>query len=481
MAKHILSKSSFIRGVQCHKSLYLYKKRYFLRDRLSAEQQSKFKRGTNVGLLARQLFPGGIDVSPPTPFQYAKSVDRTSELIAQGFPVIYEAAFRYKGVLVALDILEHKNGKWYGYEVKSSLSVSETYKLDAALQYFVISGSGLMLEDICIIYMNKEYVAEGELDLERLFLKQSMLEEAFTRKEMIEQEIEAQLRVVDLPKSPQIDIGLHCNIPYPCDFQGHCRKHLPRKSVFDLQWLSEEQRFDLYYRGIYQLDQIPTDYFTYPDQTNKLNAHRVNTPHFQKDSVTGCLRDVEYPLAFLFAWYHRPAVPLYEGTKPYAHMPFFMASGVLMNQEDDMKISYTAFEPESNPLIAFSGRITEIASKAKCLIVFGDPVLSVNSSDFSNFIEGLPVIINLAAVLDKGYYYHPSTDGNHDIFTIGTRLLKLPLQPSKVFGNGFEALMGFMESYNKDGNSDAFLLKMKQTADFNLASLKGFFRLLSNL
>jgi len=52
MEKHVLSKSTFIRGNQCLKSLYLNKKRPFLRDKLSPEQLEKFRRGHNVGFLA---------------------------------------------------------------------------------------------------------------------------------------------------------------------------------------------------------------------------------------------------------------------------------------------------------------------------------------------------------------------------------------------------------------------------------------------
>lgn len=63
MEKHVLSKSTFIRSSQCLKSLYLYKYNYNLRDKLSPEQEALFSRGTNVGLIARNLFPGGIDCS----------------------------------------------------------------------------------------------------------------------------------------------------------------------------------------------------------------------------------------------------------------------------------------------------------------------------------------------------------------------------------------------------------------------------------
>ena len=58
MGSHLLSKSSFIRGVQCEKHLYLYKYHYKEMDQLSEMQKAIFKRGTNVGELAQQTFPG---------------------------------------------------------------------------------------------------------------------------------------------------------------------------------------------------------------------------------------------------------------------------------------------------------------------------------------------------------------------------------------------------------------------------------------
>ncbi len=110
--KHILSKSTFIKGHQCLKYLYLSKKRPFLRDKMTAEQRTKFKRGHAVGDLAQQLFPDGIDVSPKSPSQYQKAVEHTQTLIEQGQEVIYEATFQYDKVLVMLDILRKTPEGW---------------------------------------------------------------------------------------------------------------------------------------------------------------------------------------------------------------------------------------------------------------------------------------------------------------------------------------------------------------------------------
>ena len=105
MQKHVLSKSTFIRGVQCEKSLYLNKHARNLRDEISPEQMAVFSQGTNVGELAQGLFPGGVDCTPESYYNFQESVERTHAEIAKGTKVIYEAAFQFNGVLAALDIL----------------------------------------------------------------------------------------------------------------------------------------------------------------------------------------------------------------------------------------------------------------------------------------------------------------------------------------------------------------------------------------
>ena len=43
---------------------------------------------------------------------------------------------------------------------------------------------------------------------------------------------------------PDIDIGPHCSKPYDCDFKGHCWKHIPEYSIFDISNLRKDKKFD---------------------------------------------------------------------------------------------------------------------------------------------------------------------------------------------------------------------------------------------
>lgn len=101
-----LSKSQFIRGLQCPKSLWLYKYKPELRQKPDESLQAIFDTGHEVAELAQQLFPGGETISY-VPNKLYENVKKTADLIASGVNTIYEATFLHDGVLVMVDIL-HK-------------------------------------------------------------------------------------------------------------------------------------------------------------------------------------------------------------------------------------------------------------------------------------------------------------------------------------------------------------------------------------
>ena len=222
--RHVLSKSTFIRGCQCVKSLWLHKYQSSLRDEMSAAQAGIFSMGTNVGEVARGLFPGGLDASPIDAFHYQQSVADTATYLAQGHTIIYEAAFQSNGVLAAIDILVKQDEKWYAYEVKSSTQVKDTFLQDAALQYHVITGAGIALKDIFLVHINNKYIKQGPLDVEQLFQKVSLKEDVLGLQNFIETKTLELIEIIGLKQMPGIAIGDQCNSPYPCDFTGYCWK-----------------------------------------------------------------------------------------------------------------------------------------------------------------------------------------------------------------------------------------------------------------
>lgn len=222
--KHILSKSSYIRSLQCLKSLYFYKFNYKDRDPISPEQQKKFDHGHQYGKIAHKLFPGGIDVSPATLFEYASSAKQTHSLLLKQQPVIYEAAFIANEVVVALDILVRKGGLLHAFEVKSSTAINQTILNDAALQYYIITEAGFELEDFSIIHLKPDYKDLPDDDVKALFVSQSVKEWCIEQLKFVKEHILIAKEVIQSKKMPHKEQGEHCNSPYPCDFKNICNK-----------------------------------------------------------------------------------------------------------------------------------------------------------------------------------------------------------------------------------------------------------------
>ena len=99
-----LSKTLFIKGCQCHKALWLKKYQPELADEISTEQQALFDSGTDVGVLAQQLFPGGVLI-PYDGHSMAEQVTLTEKSIAQGIQTLYEASFTSVEIFFKADIM----------------------------------------------------------------------------------------------------------------------------------------------------------------------------------------------------------------------------------------------------------------------------------------------------------------------------------------------------------------------------------------
>lgn len=233
-----LSKTSFIKGCQCPRALWLYKNKYD-EGRVTEEQKEKFRIGHIVGLMAQKLFVDGKDAS-----KYIKTdnfklkqnlwIEQTRELIEDGKECVFEAAFSYDKVFAAVDILQCKEGSNIALEVKSSYDIKDVYIMDCALQYYVISHN-VTLSDFFLIYPNKEYIDSlgldindlkgQDLDLEQLFKRRSILGEVQSLQPLVKQKIKKLKPLLKSKKEPTFSMGDYCTSPYNCEFIDYCSQH----------------------------------------------------------------------------------------------------------------------------------------------------------------------------------------------------------------------------------------------------------------
>ena len=420
--KHTLSKSTFLRGLQCHKSLYLNRYKPELRDEISEAQEAIFQRGHDVGKLARDLFPGGAD-SSPVDRDYAGAVKRTDELIEGGANVVYEAAFLYNGVLCLGDILVKSRGGWKLYEVKSSTGLKDVYLPDAAVQYYIMTGCGIKLTDISIVYLNNQYVRKGDLDLTQLFTIESVLEQVESMQAEIAEQVDELKKILSLKKVPDIEIGPHCSDPYDCDFIGHCWENVPSPSVFDINRLTTEKKFELYRSGVVKLEDIPEDYPLNNRQQIQVDAQVSGKKHIDKLEISRFLELLTYPHYYMDFETFMPAVPLFDNARPYQQVPFQFCVYCLDAKGAKPELREFLAEAGSDPRETFIRALIEATPAPGPIVVYNKAFEATRMAelarDFPKYEAELTDrqerLVDLLEPFAKGYYYDPSMGGSASI------------------------------------------------------------------
>lgn len=419
MPRHRLSKSTFMRALQCSKSLYLYEHFKNLRDPISDNQQALFNRGHEVGSYAWKLFPEGVDGRAAPYYNLTNSLKKTNELIAKGVQTIFEATLQYDEVLVKVDILTYTKTGWVAYEVKSSTKVTNNQILDGALQYHVLSNSGFPIADFCIMHLNKSYYLNGELESEQLFISKSVLKEIKKEQAYVAYHIQRAKGILDKPTVPKVPIGVHCTSPYPCDFIGYCWQNVPEHSVFDLGYLSKQAKFNLYEKGIERIEELTEGHCFDKNVTIQINCVKQNKEYINQEGLNHFLQGLSYPIYFMDFEAIMPAIPIFQGTHPYQKIPFQYS--LHYQEKENSALTHEEFlaKPGPDPRRAFIQKLLENTKAPGTILVFEDQlekqILKDLKKEFPEHKEAindrLGRIVDLRNPFKKLHYYHPAMNG----------------------------------------------------------------------
>jgi len=232
---HLLSKSKYIRGLQCERALWLDVHEPRL-ARYTAEQMRRFDRGRDFEYAFKSRFPDGIDLSA----ELKRNVDlypaRTAELLdlrpcSAAKTVLFEAGFQYDDVLVLADVVcQREDGSLDIYEVKSGTTLSDTYRRDAALQHYVISHCR-RVNSFSIVYNGLDGV-NGANGQDGPFAIVDLTADLAAEGDRIAANIAEMKTIVRATAEPDTPTGQHCLTPYACPYQHHCQQGVRQLSLF---------------------------------------------------------------------------------------------------------------------------------------------------------------------------------------------------------------------------------------------------------
>ena len=424
-----LSKSKLLAYRQCPKRLWLEIHQAAARED-SASTQASFATGHLVGDIARQIYdPSGtgalIDMATEG---FEAAFARTQTLLAGKQP-IFEAGFRAAGALAFADVLlpvTHAGKKaWRMVEVKSSTSVKDYHRDDAAIQAFTARSAGAQLSGIALAHIDTSWVYPGGGNYAGLLAEVDLTEEAFARGAEVAAWIAEAQTVSTKRQAPAIRTGAQCSAPYECGFLAHCQSQeppmpqaehpitfLPRRSATLNTRLEENQ--------ITELCDVPDEWLN-AQQLRVKKATLSGKRFFNKKAAAEALADCTLPAYFVDFETIRFVVPIWSGTHPYQQVPYqFSVHRVSRSQQ----ITHTEFldvsgnDPSENfatALIAACGKqgavfvynaafeTTRIRELAERFAHLADALLAINQ----RVVDLLPIA--------REHFYHPSQQGSWSI------------------------------------------------------------------
>ena len=466
-----ISKSKFVAGCQCLKRLYWLVHEPKRSGEPDAAAVAIMEQGSEVGLLARQLFPGGIDVDSSRGLGQAIRI--TKELVANPeIAAIFEGAFEHQGVLVKTDILQRRKGnRWRLVEVKSTADLKEHHLEDVAIQHYVLSGSGLKLESDWLAHINRTYVLTGTaVDPRQFFLFRNLTRRVQNLQPALTFQLRSQFRVLAMPKAPDLPTGPHCVNPVVCEFFNRCNLPVPDDHIGYIPRLHASAIEQLEELGVDSIKDIPADFELGEFQRRVCTAMQTGKPWFSPD-LKADFESLQYPLYFMDFETVNPAIPRFVGMHPYDHIPFQWSVHVQRQPGSAPEhFEYLAVD-SSDPRSAFISSLCEALADRGSIVVYNQQFESQRLwelagwlPEYTQRIRGIQRRLWDLLPVVRNHVYHPAFGGSFSLKAVLPALVPqmtyegMEVPNGQAAGIAWESLIrGKLDKAEQDRTKNALL------------------------
>lgn len=337
------------------------------------------------------------------------------------------------------------------YEIKSSSSVKTEHKYDMAFQALVCE-TNIPLRNPYLVHVNKEYVKDGSLDLAQFFVIEDLRADIEKLRAEVTAAREDALQMASNPISQGI---AECLKPKECICLTLCHPDLPEYPIFDLTRLHKNKAMELKSLGISSILDIPVEFKLTDLQSRIVAAVKNGEPFIDHKAITAELERLEYPLYFLDYESYNPAVPIFDGYKPYQHIVFQYSLHVIEEEGSEIKhVEYLDTDPD-DPAPRIVEHLAKHLGKTGSVIVWYRPFEATRNGEMAErypqhveYLLGInDRIFDLMEIVSKGHYVHPDFHGSASIKDVLPVLAKEYNQRYKqlAVSNGQDAMLAWMQ------------------------------------
>jgi len=420
-----------------------------------AANEAVIEQGREVGLLARQMFPGGVEVRSEGGLDQA--IRATREIIGnRDVPAIFEGTFEHNGVLVRVDVLHRrKDGRWRLIEIKSTADVRDHHLDDVAIQHRVVTRTGVDLAASCLAHVNREYVYEGgAINVHRFFRIRNLTRQVERLQAELTVQLRSEFRVLAMTEAPNIPAGRQCSDPFTCEFFDHCNPPIPDDHILRLPRIHASTVAKLVALGVQSIRDIPENYPLTDRLRRACASVQMGKPWYGPE-IGEELRKLKYPLYFADFETLYPAIPRFAGMRPYDQIPFQWS--VHVQRQPGAAPEHIEFlaTDTSDPRPAFISALCNTLGDRGSIVVYHQQFESQRLSDLASWLPEFSARItkiqhrlwDLLPIV-RNHVYHPAFGGSYSLKSVLPALVPemtyegMEVADGQAAGLAWESLIG---------------------------------------
>jgi len=420
-----LSKTNYLIWRDCRHNAWLkvHARDIYHAKPLSAFDQAIIETGNEIDVLARRLFPGGVEMG-------RDDFAATAEHIAKRTPVLYQPVFASDTLATACDILVWTGAAYDLYEVKASTSgddktaKNDLFAHDLGFQALLLRRLNAPLGRLMLVRLDSSYVRNGEIDLDALFTREDFTDRVAALLPDIGDEVARASADLEQPN----------HLPGPCDCMlkgrsahcttfAHTNPDVPDYSVHDIARIgaSKKKLADLIERDILAVGDVPDEFELSPIQANQVAVAKSQTPIIDEAAIGGFLATMAQPIAFLDYETYPAALPRFDGYSPFDQIPFQFSLHVL--EGSTLRHHEFLFTEHSAPDAAFIAALDLYLPDSGSIVVWNktfetgiNAKLARRTPSATDMMDAIKArVVDLEDVFKQQMLVHPGFKGRTSI------------------------------------------------------------------
>jgi hypothetical protein len=287
--------------------------------------QAIFDDGKLFEEYVNKLFPTGVRLGNTNYDEYLALPLKTKQELEKGTEIILQGRIEAGNITCIFDVLQKTGEQMFDlFEIKSSTEVKDDHIQDLAFQTVVLENAGLKIRRMYVIYVNRDYIRKGEIDIRQMTTQSDVTEQVRSNIETTKEDIKKALAIIESPTPPDFSprhVGLSALSEWMAIFEI-LKPEVEKYNIYKLTRLNPKLIGELEDLRIKLIADIPSSVDLNSKQQLQVKVTKEDQRIVDRERIQEFISQIRYPLYFFDYETFGTVIPPFDKTCPYQQVPF---------------------------------------------------------------------------------------------------------------------------------------------------------------